>query len=246
MADRSEPNAHGVIPEDEDLDKQRMQTGRQLVEESLNILRGNARDAVAFEEELNASPATYLEFWSRHLNIEPTAILREPSRRMHNWLASVKTLVDHSRSHIERVYKRHSFCEEYHNKVEGVFGSSDLLHFVQDLRNFNLHFALPVSRVELNLNFADANLPKPTGLNFQLSRDELLKWNRWTQQGRRFLMAQTPKITMTTIITQYMALVEPFYQWLASKEVEMFNRAMVAQNGPHSRVAREARRASQP
>lgn len=196
MTDKRQPDEHGVIPEDEQLDKQRMQAGRQVVEEAWFVLSGNARDAVAFEDELNSSPDKYLSFWSSHLQVEPVAILREPARRLHNFLASAGMLVDHTRSHIDRVYGKHSFREEYQQKMEDAFVSSDLAQFVQDLRNYNLHYALPMSWTELNLSISSEALPTLSGISFSLSTDELLKWNKWSAGAKRFLEAHHGKISM--------------------------------------------------
>src|SRR5687768_1473513 len=60
-------------------------------------------------------------------------------RQFHNYLASAKTLVDHTRRLVEDVYKNTEFLEEYEVKKREQFAGKPLINFVQKLRNYTLH-----------------------------------------------------------------------------------------------------------
>jgi len=46
-----------------------------------------------------------------------------------------------------------SFFEEYEQRIETEFKNSEVVKFIQDLRNFTLHRHLPPTSVQVNWNF---------------------------------------------------------------------------------------------
>lgn len=72
----------------------------------------------------------------------------EVIRLFHNYLASVKSLVDHTRIMVREVHGNKKFSREYELKKQEIFVNSPLSCFVQDLRNYILHKGIPETIAE--------------------------------------------------------------------------------------------------
>ncbi len=230
-SDPSQPDEFGVIPEDEGLDTDLMIRGRDEVEDTWSILIGNGRQVMGFEDWLNASPLNWLQFWTNNSS-PPRYRFQEPSRLIHNFLASATTLVDHTRNHVRGVYAGHTFRRQYEDAV-GTLTKDPLVPFVHDLRNFNLHHSLPLGTATLHL---DANDPRPH--TFLLKKTRLLQRFDWKEASRTFLGNQEEEFAIVPVIARYMELVNAFHHWRVAQEEALFRRAMEAQHGPNSRIAR--------
>ena len=232
--DRSQPNEFGVIPEDEVLDKDLITRGRDELEDAWFILMTNAHEVTGFEDSLNASPANWLQFWNDD-SVYPPHRFREPSRLLHNFLASAITLVDHTRNHMKSAYGEHSFFAEYQQAVNDRFGAP-LPQFVHGLRNFTLHYSLPLGMARLSL---DPENPHPH--TFLLTKTRLVQGFKWSATARAFLAQQEEEFPVSKLVTAYMDVVNSLQHWRAEQVPVLFNRAMLAQHGPHSQIARASR-----
>ncbi len=76
---------------------------------------------------------------------------REINRYIHNFVASAKTLVDHTRVFMEEEYSGQSVMAEYLSKVKGALANEPVVKFVHDLRNYMLHKGLPNSQMFIEL-----------------------------------------------------------------------------------------------
>ena len=69
--------------------------------------------------------------------------LQEVCRLLHNFVASSKTLVDHSRIVISGIQEEKGFREEYGTWVETRFTNNGLVQFILNFRNYVLHQTMP-------------------------------------------------------------------------------------------------------
>lgn len=228
----------GVVIEDERLNKEHMGRGRREVTDTFVIFRENAMAALSYEDSLNTSPLRLMAFWSPEEAQHPDEMFRQAAVLLHNALASATTLIDHTRNHVRRCYERHSFYAVYKEKVRAVFAEQELPQFVQGLRNFTLHHSLPIASATLSLTPND-----PARHRFQLARDRLLEGFDGSRRARAFLERQDEKFAVFPQIRTYMEVVANFHVWREEEEQKLWHRAMLAQHGPNSRVAREARAA---
>lgn len=231
LNDLTIPNAFGVIPEDEALDKEAHSTGREAVRSTFAIMVMNSRDWQNYEEFLN-TPAGLISFWSsdRH----PSELMREPMKLLMNFLTSASALTDHTRNHVRRVYGTHSFFREYEKEVQRLF-LTGLPRFVGDLRNFTLHYSLPLSKARIQL-------ASPPSHQFVLTKARLTNSGySWNKDAQHYLDEQQEDLPVGSIVSEYVALTTSFYRWREEREQELFQRIMLAQHGPNSRVARAAR-----
>ena len=102
----------------------------------------------------------------------------EVIRLFHNYLASVKSLVDHTRIMVEEVHRNKEFLREYELKKQEIFVNSPLSHFVQQLRNYILHKGIPdiIVRKTFDESNEEAN-------SFIMDLTSLRSWGGW--KGKR-------------------------------------------------------------
>ena len=79
----------------------------------------------------------------------------EVTRLLHNFLGGAGTLVDHTRIFARDMFADSSFMAEYEEKVKQTFSESPIRQFVQRLRNYMLHYALPINTVSLRIERVD-------------------------------------------------------------------------------------------
>jgi hypothetical protein len=143
-------------------------------------------------------------------------VLDEVTRLLHNFLASAKTLIDHTRSHIRRLYQAHPFSDEYNSKLKEQLASSPVRSFVQDLRNYTQHYTLPLAGSHTSWN-------RESGLTITYFVDakELRKWDNWAYKSRQYLNTFDEIMPVRQIASDYFSLVNKFYEWLHSRQLEV-------------------------
>src|SRR6267143_1847756 len=115
---------------------------------SYRIFMGN------YEELKNAleayhNPDFALPLWSvtnrPQLDLFQTSIVR----MLQNYVASAKSLVDHTRKFVRTYYAGTDFEKNYDSKVDEVFHNL-FCAFIMDLRDYILHNGLPLTSVSLH------------------------------------------------------------------------------------------------
>jgi hypothetical protein len=139
-------------------------------------------------------------------------IIFEFSRLLINYISMAKAVVDVNRVLITEWFSDTEFLEKYQAEVDLRFANNPLVAFVQDIRNFALHYRLPIP----NLKFPA--IPENSGesnqFEFILNSQKLLKWNRWTLLARTFMQTKGGRIKIEDFIDDYYSLVSDFYKWL--------------------------------
>lgn len=111
--------------------------------------------------------------------------IREVTRLVHNLVASVGTTIDHTRRVIMEAYPEPSNPIRIINRQSARnFQENGELLFVQDLRNYTLHRALPP--LLANLHFG-----KDVGLDHTITLKvaTLLEWDRWDPAVKQYLQS---------------------------------------------------------
>src|SRR6185312_12462225 len=99
-------------------------------------------------------------------------------------------------------------------KINELFGDEPTV-FLVDLRNYSMHYAIPV--MSMSTNFHSAGGPGgPTAMSntVAVNRIELLKWDGWRSKGKSHITS-TPgdSIDIITPIATYSMRVREFYGW---------------------------------
>ena len=148
-------------------------------------------------------------------------VLRDVVRRLHNLVAAVKTLVDHSRRIVSDLSVSDTFMEQYSLKVGESFGIPEHT-FVQKLRNYALHYNLPPIVDTVHWKVADTPGQGTIKMGITLEGATLLEWDKWNRQERALIASwEDGKAPLIEIVDSYSQTVESFYRWLFEALVEM-------------------------
>jgi hypothetical protein len=148
-------------------------------------------------------------------NVRPPLVreqyFAEVDQRLHNFVASAQSLVEHTRNMIRRRYAEGSELRTlYEQRVRATFPNSPVAMFVQDLRDYTLHKELPVPGTTVTMSAAT-----PPTAELRLETGRLLAWKRgWSPPAKTYLEAAGEYVVLVDAVTEYGRLVEKFYAWL--------------------------------
>jgi hypothetical protein len=145
------------------------------------------------------------DFFKTGRQVESNAELREIIRLIHNYVAAVKMLVDHTRI-IARELLKGAALVEYEQKVDADFKGDEASRFLHRLRDYLLHITNAPIVAKLSLDGSDSGL--------FLSQAELLAWKDWSPSNREFIKTHKSGIHLLTLVDDYDRNVQAFYEWL--------------------------------
>ncbi|HRI85178.1 MAG TPA: hypothetical protein PK536_06995 [Ignavibacteria bacterium] len=138
------------------------------------------------------------------------------NKDLHNFLASVKTLVDHSRAVVEDLYPKDSEIRgKYDTEVKNKFENNPLVAFVQNLRNYTLHRKIPYVNAEMSFNVNEG-----FESSIKLEKSELLEWDGWKKIAKEYLKELPEKFSLLILMTDYKTTVINFYNWFYQEQQE--------------------------
>jgi hypothetical protein len=177
------------------------------VEITHEIFRGNLNELVkALESYEDPEYRGHLWLGDEQLGSMTTLdrYMTEVFRLLHNFVASVMTLVEHTRATMRKLYEGQVFLAEYEARVSQEFDASELAHFVQDLRDYFTHRGL---------------LPmKARGGAILLGPMEMATWKGWSASGRAYLDQLPQWIPYLDFVRPYGQLVEGLYEWVKDRQ----------------------------
>ncbi|GAA1478133.1 hypothetical protein GCM10009623_25790 [Nocardioides aestuarii] len=140
----------------------------------------------------------------------------------HNYIASVRTLVDHTRAVVRRV-ERPAFVAEYERRL-GPVRESSCAAFMARFRNYVIHYRFPRFVQEVHLQLLDRDPEEPV-LRMLLSRDHLLEWDGWSAGAKAYLRDQPEQFDIREPLQEYDDLITALYDdwffpafWAAHRE----------------------------
>jgi hypothetical protein len=119
-----------------------------------------------------------LSIWAPANHEQFEEFVGEVRRFLHNYLASVKSLVDHSRRIVRDLCGQTAFWSQYQERVQATF-MGPVPRFVQDLRNYTLHRDVPISGASIRYEHG-----KLYGL-LKLDVQSLRQWGSWSAAAQR-------------------------------------------------------------
>ena len=174
---------------------------------SVDLLRGNQRELMRFLDFCETDPANH-DLWHQTSKKKQQGLSQEGIRLLHNYAASSKSLVDHTRGVVRRLYTPDEF-PDYQREVTNQFATVPVIQFVQCLREVLTHQrAVPITFT------ADVNMKSgTTTVRCGLSKTALLQSDRWNATATRFLEDAADFIRLRDVISDYSARVKAFYTW---------------------------------
>jgi hypothetical protein len=105
-------------------------------------------------------------------------------------------------------------AEVWTPKVNELFGDEPTV-FLVDLRNFSMHYAIPVMSMSTNMQpVGGPGAPMAMSNAVAVDRAELLKWNGWRAKGKKHITsAPSDSIDIVTPIATYSRRVPEFFKW---------------------------------
>lgn len=182
------------------------------------ILNQNFRELVQIPDVLERN----IDLIAIDKRRESEALHVEFMRRLHNYLAAVKTLVDHTRK-FRKNWGDLELDTEFQRKLDALLEKS-VVKFVQELRNPTQHSRLPViarvttfERVEPN---SDAVRPLT---RLMVDINELLVLHDWSPQAREYIReaADRQKVDVTLAVRRYQEAITEFYEWFFAAVTEV-------------------------
>lgn len=151
---------------------------------------------------------------------------REILRHFQNFVASALALVDASRNWTAALRMSFpDFCAEYDARRAVEFTGSVNHLFVQDLRNYMLHYRLPRSASQgsftLKFSLKDGEQNNETNWAIVFDLEGLREWDGWRAEPKAYLAACTDDIDLLTIVEPYHQQVITFYAWFHRRIEEL-------------------------
>jgi len=135
------------------------------------------------------------------------AEFHEIIRLIHNYVASIKSLVDHTRR-ISRKILSETGQSIYQQEIDSQFTNDDLTSFLHDLRNYLLHVTHPP--VKKTVRFDSGTIA------VELDTQQLLESDQWRAASKRFLMKYPKSVVLEPLICDYSEKVTNFHNWLTA------------------------------
>lgn len=146
----------------------------------------------------------------------------EVVRHLHNFLASARTLVDHTRAIMKEPFIIEAHRTEYREEVTRNFAGDPLIGFMHELRNFTLHRSIPITSLQLSLH--------PTSGQFDsavlVDLDQMADWDGWRSAGKAFIGSHRPTIRIMALIDGYEGKIRKFYEWFCLKFQKHYEKEM--------------------
>lgn len=157
------------------------------------------------------------EFWSESNEKTAEHYTREVKRKLYYCTSSLMTLVDIARN----FDKRHKI-DGTSVKIAEVFNTPGLHNFLQDLRNFNTHWRV----AEANWSISYDREKGIRAAHFQISKDDLLAWNNWTSNSKKYIQGLEKSVDLYKVLTAYKKQAQAYYAWHKGTVIDQNSEAL--------------------
>lgn len=186
---------------------------------SLYVFRTNANAALRFDRLLSEDGDSQ----PLRLTSQPdfNAAISEATRLFANFLSSASALAEHTMIHIREFYSDRPFNETYRDEIRKQLVTTPLHGIVVGLRNYSMHYALPLSGMTTQLARTLPGGELEEDRHFTIGVDELLLWDGWNPGAKRFLSESGHSVSLSSVVDPYLRAVDAFYDWLVFAEEEV-------------------------
>jgi len=181
---------------------------------SINILQMNALELIQITQNVG-DPDEGLHLMMQDNREAGLQTHKEVTRRVHNFVASAFTLVDHTRVFMKEHYEGTPLYDRYLAKVKETFASDPLSQFVQRLRNYMLHKGLPQSEMFLHVSQnPDDPASNTMDTGVKLPTKELLEYKEWGAHAKKFIESCGESVDIRSFPKAYTERVLQHHAWL--------------------------------
>ncbi|MEO7098248.1 MAG: hypothetical protein ABI162_02720 [Luteolibacter sp.] len=178
-----------------------------------DILSVNSFEVLRFIEEIESGRFSKIAF-DQARRMEYRDFENHMIRYLHNFLAAVKTMVEHTRNMMrgDSISPKHRL--EYQEQIKIRF-SDDLSKFVEDFRNYTLHFGLPkISHI--------CTIPEEKW-QIALNLHQLHDWEGWTARSKNFIATHPEQIRLAWLVSSYLQKAMEMHEWLIQSFMKHYN-----------------------
>jgi len=213
-----------MMRELEELPGHKLEKNLRELEFSVFTLDGNYRDFRQVVESISSHPRAH-ELLYVHNRDQLSEYLMHVGRLLHNFVAAVQSLVDHTNNLYDRLnvgpnklgIEPRPF-PAYKERIAAEFAENPLYQFVKYLRHYCQHYRLPAVGLRFSLVPSTGSETK----TIHLSKTALLDYHKWSAGAKSFLSQQPEEINILEIVTKYRDKVIAFYDWFLRSEREIF------------------------
>ncbi len=172
---------------------------------------------------LKASTPGNLFNVSIYAKIEKVKYEFELLQHLNNYLSSAFSVVDYTREHFKKHYND-SLLPEYSQKISTDFSANLLHRFMQDFRNYALHYGIPkLSRVK-QLKPSDKDWTTEHYITLNL-KDLYESSYEWKSLSRTYLENRTSDdIKISPLFEEYFNHLDGFQKWYKKEQREIFSK----------------------
>lgn len=185
---------------------------RKVREFTYNIFDKNRKLLLEACEKLE-SPENAIRLMAPENEAEGVAAHMDVMCHFHNFLAAAKTLVDHTRCFITDHYKSTSIEQAYTQKIAADLANDEVVKFVQDLRNYMLHKALPHSSRTINIKNTGRIDSNSINASVHINKNKIIQWEKWTKPSQAYLSNAPSEIKISDIAKSYGEKISDFHNW---------------------------------
>ena len=143
-------------------------------------------------------------------------------RRLHNFVAGAKSLVDHTRRIYNKYYKHNNIFPEYTKVVRNTFATDPLSQFVQDLREYCQHYRT-LSLIYVT-RFTRETQEEIREVALQV--EDLLSYDGWSSTAKQYFHEKGDNIPISRAIQEYREKVLQFYKWFQEEQHRIHETAL--------------------
>lgn len=140
----------------------------------------------------------------------------EFARHLHNYLASVKSLVDHTRALKQELKLDSKFEDLYEQQRMKILGT-DTITFIQQLREYVQHYKLLPSGIQVKVDNNDGET-----ITLTLDTPALKGFSGWKGASLRVIEEHPENIDIFNLLEEYQTSVSQFYKWFYDEMEEIF------------------------
>ncbi len=145
----------------------------------------------------------------------------EFARNLHNYLASVKSLVDHTRTLKEKLNLNKSFEDLYQKQRQKILGT-DTIVFIQQLREYSQHYSLLPSGILVEVS----NSNDSEKITLTLDTPTLKEYSDWKTASKRILEKNPKHVDIFKLMDEYQTSVNEFYEWFYDEMEKIFKKEL--------------------
>lgn len=176
-------------------------------------------------EELKSSRDWYLdqglEIWNLEKRDELDAFLREYLRRLHNYSASVHSLISHTYTLLDRHEdEKPGLKEGYFDELrEREMGTK--VELLKQLRHYTQKRELPPVGTRMHMEQTPSG-GHDTKFDIHLNVEEMREWDGWDEDVRGMISEWDDQIDITDIAQDYQQELNDFYEWFGNYLLRLF------------------------